>query len=100
MLNHEVLSCWLLLWFTFYLSFLVWTAPQFAFFLAPAGAFNPNQEDPLPGRMKKQLVLKIISGQQLPKPKDSMLGDRGEVGHVLFLNNMLYSRQKSKEAYK
>lgn len=37
-------------------------------------------EDPLLGQMKKQLVLKIISGQQLPKPKDSMLGDRGEVG--------------------
>uniref|UniRef100_A0A3Q2YZR8 Phosphoinositide phospholipase C n=1 Tax=Hippocampus comes TaxID=109280 RepID=A0A3Q2YZR8_HIPCM len=43
------------------------------------GAFNPNSEDPLPGQMKKQLVLKIISGQQLPKPKDSMLGDRGEI---------------------
>uniref|UniRef100_A0A7N8YPI8 Phosphoinositide phospholipase C n=1 Tax=Mastacembelus armatus TaxID=205130 RepID=A0A7N8YPI8_9TELE len=43
------------------------------------GAFNPNLEDPLPGQMKKQLVLKIISGQQLPKPKDSMLGDRGEI---------------------
>uniref|UniRef100_A0A3P9LJK6 Phosphoinositide phospholipase C n=1 Tax=Oryzias latipes TaxID=8090 RepID=A0A3P9LJK6_ORYLA len=43
------------------------------------GAFNPNLEDPVPGRMKKQLVLKIISGQQLPKPKDSMLGDRGEI---------------------
>ncbi|XP_043952729.1 1-phosphatidylinositol 4,5-bisphosphate phosphodiesterase eta-2a isoform X2 [Gambusia affinis] len=43
------------------------------------GAFNPNLEDPLPGRKKKQLVLKIISGQQLPKPKDSMLGDRGEI---------------------
>ncbi|XP_061591563.1 1-phosphatidylinositol 4,5-bisphosphate phosphodiesterase eta-2a [Cololabis saira] len=43
------------------------------------GAFNPNLEDPIPGRMKKQLVLKIISGQQLPKPKDSMLGDRGEI---------------------
>ncbi|KAG7260945.1 hypothetical protein CRUP_038488 [Coryphaenoides rupestris] len=42
------------------------------------GAFNPHLEDPLPGQMKKQLVLKIISGQQLPKPKDSMLGDRGE----------------------
>uniref|UniRef100_A0A8C6L919 Phosphoinositide phospholipase C n=1 Tax=Nothobranchius furzeri TaxID=105023 RepID=A0A8C6L919_NOTFU len=42
-------------------------------------AFNPNLEDPLPGRMRKQLVLKIISGQQLPKPKDSMLGDRGEI---------------------
>uniref|UniRef100_A0A8C9ZC81 Phosphoinositide phospholipase C n=1 Tax=Sander lucioperca TaxID=283035 RepID=A0A8C9ZC81_SANLU len=43
------------------------------------GAFNPNLEDPMPGQMKKQLVLKIISGQQLPKPKDSMLGDRGEI---------------------
>uniref|UniRef100_A0A667WWU6 Phosphoinositide phospholipase C n=1 Tax=Myripristis murdjan TaxID=586833 RepID=A0A667WWU6_9TELE len=43
------------------------------------GVFNPNLEDPLPGQMKKQLVLKIISGQQLPKPKDSMLGDRGEI---------------------
>uniref|UniRef100_A0A8C2YVR8 Phosphoinositide phospholipase C n=1 Tax=Cyclopterus lumpus TaxID=8103 RepID=A0A8C2YVR8_CYCLU len=43
------------------------------------GAFNPSLEDPLPGQMKKQLVLKIISGQQLPKPKDSMLGDRGEI---------------------
>lgn len=50
--------------------------------LAIAGAFNPNLEDPLPAQMKKQLVLKIISGQQLPKPKDSMLGDRGEVGHT------------------
>uniref|UniRef100_A0A3P9CAV9 Phosphoinositide phospholipase C n=1 Tax=Maylandia zebra TaxID=106582 RepID=A0A3P9CAV9_9CICH len=28
---------------------------------------------------KTQLVLKIISGQQLPKPKDSMFGDRGEI---------------------
>ncbi|XP_041129414.1 1-phosphatidylinositol 4,5-bisphosphate phosphodiesterase eta-2-like isoform X2 [Polyodon spathula] len=43
------------------------------------GAFNPLLEDPLPGQLKKQLVLKIISGQQLPKPKDSMLGDRGEI---------------------
>ncbi|KAK2898108.1 hypothetical protein Q8A73_014488 [Channa argus] len=43
------------------------------------GAFNPNLEDPLQGQMKKQLVVKIISGQQLPKPKDSMLGDRGEI---------------------
>uniref|UniRef100_A0A8C6TQD0 Phosphoinositide phospholipase C n=1 Tax=Neogobius melanostomus TaxID=47308 RepID=A0A8C6TQD0_9GOBI len=38
------------------------------------GAFNPNLDDPSPGQMKKQLVLKVISGQQLPKPKDSMLG--------------------------
>ncbi|XP_052340136.1 1-phosphatidylinositol 4,5-bisphosphate phosphodiesterase eta-2-like [Oncorhynchus keta] len=53
------------------------------FILKPAcmceGAFNPMIEDPFPGQMKKQLVLKIISGQQLPKPKDSMLGDRGEI---------------------
>lgn len=46
------------------------------FFLA---AFNPVMEDPLPGHRKTQLMLKIISGQQLPKPKDSMFGDRGEV---------------------
>ncbi|KAK7884030.1 hypothetical protein WMY93_027153 [Mugilogobius chulae] len=43
------------------------------------GSFSPNLDDPLPGHMKKQLVLKVISGQQLPKPKDSMLGDRGEI---------------------
>uniref|UniRef100_A0A672NM27 Phosphoinositide phospholipase C n=1 Tax=Sinocyclocheilus grahami TaxID=75366 RepID=A0A672NM27_SINGR len=43
------------------------------------GVFNPMLEDPLPGHRKSQLVLKIISGQQLPKPKDSMLGDRGEI---------------------
>ncbi|KAI4875064.1 hypothetical protein NFI96_033363, partial [Prochilodus magdalenae] len=43
------------------------------------GAFNPTLSDPLPGHRKTQLVLKIISGQQLPKPKDSMLGDRGEI---------------------
>ncbi|XP_068393792.1 1-phosphatidylinositol 4,5-bisphosphate phosphodiesterase eta-2 [Eschrichtius robustus] len=43
------------------------------------GVFNPNSEDPLPGQPKKQLVVRIISGQQLPKPRDSMLGDRGEI---------------------
>lgn len=43
------------------------------------GAFNPVLDDPMPGHKKTQLVLKIISGQQLPKPKDSMLGDRGEI---------------------
>ncbi|KAJ8404665.1 hypothetical protein AAFF_G00335280 [Aldrovandia affinis] len=43
------------------------------------GVFNPVLEDPLPDQVKTQLVLKIISGQQLPKPKDSMLGDRGEI---------------------
>lgn len=48
----------------------------------PPGAFNPMLEDPLPGHKKTQLILKIISGQQLPKPKDSMLGDRGEVKRI------------------
>ncbi|XP_072551075.1 1-phosphatidylinositol 4,5-bisphosphate phosphodiesterase eta-1 isoform X2 [Salminus brasiliensis] len=43
------------------------------------GSFNPYSDDPLPANPKKQLVLKIISGQQLPKPPDSMLGDRGEI---------------------
>ncbi|XP_016887485.1 1-phosphatidylinositol 4,5-bisphosphate phosphodiesterase eta-1 isoform X2 [Cynoglossus semilaevis] len=43
------------------------------------GSFNPFSDDPLPANPKKQLVLKIISGQQLPKPPDSMLGDRGEI---------------------
>ncbi|KAK2504316.1 hypothetical protein MC885_011289 [Smutsia gigantea] len=43
------------------------------------GTFNPHAEDPLPGQLKKQLVLRIISGQQLPKPRDSVLGDRGEI---------------------
>ncbi|KAM8916437.1 1-phosphatidylinositol 4,5-bisphosphate phosphodiesterase eta-2 [Spinachia spinachia] len=42
-------------------------------------SFNPMSEDPLAGQRKTQLVLKIISGQQLPKPKDSMFGDRGEI---------------------
>uniref|UniRef100_A0A8C6T3G7 Phosphoinositide phospholipase C n=1 Tax=Neogobius melanostomus TaxID=47308 RepID=A0A8C6T3G7_9GOBI len=42
-------------------------------------SFNPFSEDPLPACPKKQLILKIISGQQLPKPPDSMLGDRGEI---------------------
>ncbi|XP_061074721.1 1-phosphatidylinositol 4,5-bisphosphate phosphodiesterase eta-2-like [Conger conger] len=43
------------------------------------GAFNPMLEDSWPVQGKTQLVLKIISGQQLPKPKGSMLGDRGEI---------------------
>ncbi|KAJ8410733.1 hypothetical protein AAFF_G00186900 [Aldrovandia affinis] len=43
------------------------------------GSFNPFCDDPFPAYPKKQLVLKIISGQQLPKPPDSMLGDRGEI---------------------
>uniref|UniRef100_A0A5F8GFJ4 Phosphoinositide phospholipase C n=1 Tax=Monodelphis domestica TaxID=13616 RepID=A0A5F8GFJ4_MONDO len=43
------------------------------------GTFNPFCGDPLPANPKKQLILKVISGQQLPKPPDSMLGDRGEI---------------------
>ncbi|XP_069069411.1 1-phosphatidylinositol 4,5-bisphosphate phosphodiesterase eta-1 isoform X2 [Pleurodeles waltl] len=43
------------------------------------GTFNPLSGDPLPASPKKQLILKVISGQQLPKPPDSMLGDRGEI---------------------
>ncbi|XP_040205152.1 1-phosphatidylinositol 4,5-bisphosphate phosphodiesterase eta-1 isoform X2 [Rana temporaria] len=43
------------------------------------GVLNPFSGDPLPASPKKQLILKIISGQQLPKPPDSMLGDRGEI---------------------
>uniref|UniRef100_H3A3M2 Phosphoinositide phospholipase C n=1 Tax=Latimeria chalumnae TaxID=7897 RepID=H3A3M2_LATCH len=43
------------------------------------GLFKPFACDPLPACPKKQLILKIISGQQLPKPPDSMFGDRGEI---------------------
>lgn len=60
----------------------IWVCPS----LLLTGSFNPLAEDPLPGLLKKQLVLKIISGQQLPKPKDSMLGDRGEVVWSLHLH--------------
>ncbi|KAM5163968.1 1-phosphatidylinositol 4,5-bisphosphate phosphodiesterase eta-1 [Mantella aurantiaca] len=43
------------------------------------GVLNPFSGDPLPASPKKQLILKVVSGQQLPKPPDSMLGDRGEI---------------------
>ncbi|XP_072888213.1 1-phosphatidylinositol 4,5-bisphosphate phosphodiesterase eta-2a isoform X5 [Hemitrygon akajei] len=43
------------------------------------GTLNATADDLLSEQTKKQLVLRIISGQQLPKPKDSMLGDRGEI---------------------
>ena len=49
------------------------------FTLLGLGTFNPFSGDPLPANPKKQLILKVISGQQLPKPPDSMFGDRGEV---------------------
>uniref|UniRef100_A0A8C7YKW7 Phosphoinositide phospholipase C n=1 Tax=Oryzias sinensis TaxID=183150 RepID=A0A8C7YKW7_9TELE len=58
------------------------------------GAFNPNLLDPVPGRMKKQLVLKIISGQQLPKPKDSMLGDRGEARAASGIKGLFHRNPK------
>ncbi|KAB0392777.1 hypothetical protein E2I00_004413, partial [Balaenoptera physalus] len=45
------------------------------------GTFNPFSGDPLPANPKKQFILKVISGQQLPKPPDSMFGDRGEYWH-------------------
>lgn len=57
----------------------LYTTFFFNVLLIHSGIFNPNSEDPLPGQLKKQLILRIISGQQLPKPRDSMLGDRGEV---------------------
>lgn len=34
-------------------------------------------------------MIKIISGQQLPKPPDSMLGDRGEVSRCLLIGHFL-----------
>lgn len=58
--------------------FHLWEALVKLLMFSP-GAFNPTSEEPLPGHKKIELILKIISGQQLPKPKDSMLGDRGEV---------------------
>jgi len=56
--------------------------PTLDFNLYFSGTFNPFSGDPLPANPKKQLILKVISGQQLPKPPDSMFGDRGEVSHV------------------
>ncbi len=40
--------------------------------------FDPNSAEPVPGK-KTQVTIHVISGQQLPKPPQSMLGDRGEV---------------------
>lgn len=63
------------------------------FFLS-IGTFNPYSGDPLPAFPKKQLILKIISGQQLPKPPDSMLGDRGEVNHIGDRVNLVHLWEK------
>uniref|UniRef100_A0A8C4N620 Phosphoinositide phospholipase C n=1 Tax=Eptatretus burgeri TaxID=7764 RepID=A0A8C4N620_EPTBU len=41
--------------------------------------FNPLSEEVLQERLHTELAVKVISGQQLPKPPDSVLGDRGEI---------------------
>lgn len=59
------------------------TKPRFLTSALPGlGTFNPFSGDPLPANPKKQFILKVISGQQLPKPPDSMFGDRGEVSCI------------------
>lgn len=60
------------------------------FDLLGLGTFNPFSGDPLPANPKKQLILKVISGQQLPKPPDSMFGDRGEVSVHLTASLVTY----------
>ncbi|EDO46562.1 predicted protein [Nematostella vectensis] len=42
-------------------------------------SFDPMTRKDIPGVSKKVLKIRVISGQQLPKPKDSILGDRGEI---------------------
>lgn len=63
-------------------TYLTYLIALFHGFFNPIGTFSPYSADPLPAFPKKQLILKIISGQQLPKPPDSMLGDRGEVKDI------------------
>ncbi|XP_070560121.1 1-phosphatidylinositol 4,5-bisphosphate phosphodiesterase eta-2-like [Ptychodera flava] len=41
--------------------------------------FEPHSTEPYPGVSRKQLLMRIISGQQLPKPPQSILGERGEI---------------------
>ncbi|XP_033641885.1 uncharacterized protein LOC117302180 [Asterias rubens] len=41
--------------------------------------FDPNSGDPVSHLPKKQLTIHVISGQQLPKPPQSLLGERGEI---------------------
>ncbi|KAJ8021989.1 1-phosphatidylinositol 4,5-bisphosphate phosphodiesterase eta-2 [Holothuria leucospilota] len=41
-------------------------------------SFEPNLCDPVTNQ-KKLLTIRIISGQQLPKPPQSLLGERGEI---------------------
>lgn len=41
--------------------------------------FDPVTRKEIVGVRRKICKIKVISGQQLPKPKDSILGDRGEI---------------------
>lgn len=41
--------------------------------------FDPMTRTDIKGVRRKICKIKVISGQQLPKPKDSILGDRGEI---------------------
>ncbi|XP_077867839.1 1-phosphatidylinositol 4,5-bisphosphate phosphodiesterase eta-2-like [Saccoglossus kowalevskii] len=41
--------------------------------------FDPHTTEPIPGVLRKQLIIRIQSGQQLPKPPQSILGERGEI---------------------
>lgn len=41
--------------------------------------FDPMTRKEVRGVNRKLCKIKVISGQQLPKPKDSILGDRGEI---------------------
>ncbi|KAM7445347.1 calcium-dependent phospholipase C [Porites harrisoni] len=41
--------------------------------------FDPMTRKEIRGIQRKLCKIKVISGQQLPKPKDSILGDRGEI---------------------
>ncbi|KAK2090533.1 1-phosphatidylinositol 4,5-bisphosphate phosphodiesterase eta-1 [Saguinus oedipus] len=63
------------------------------------GTFNPFSGDPLPANPKKQLILKVISGQQLPKPPDSMFGDRGEYSSLLHISHLPAPRPYADSCY-
>lgn len=41
--------------------------------------FDPMTRREIVGVQRKVCKIRVISGQQLPKPKDSILGDRGEI---------------------
>ena len=54
---------------------------------AESKPFDPNSGDPVSHLPKKQLTIHVISGQQLPKPPQSLLGERGEVRILMFPSN-------------